>query len=67
MTYYAQVIKEFADKKGIENLVLVGHSMGGQIALTAALQYPDLVDKLVLIAPTGFETFNKGEPVGLPM
>lgn len=61
MTYYAQVIKEFAEKKEIENLVLVGHSMGGQIALTAALQYPDLVDKLVLIAPAGFETFNKGE------
>ena len=61
MTYYAQVIKEFAEKKGIENLVLVGHSMGGQIALTAALQYPELVDKLVLIAPAGFETFNKGQ------
>ena len=61
MTYYAQVIKEFADKKGLKNLVLVGHSMGGQIALTTALQYPNLIKKLVLIAPAGFETFNKGE------
>lgn len=61
MTYYAQVIKEFAEKKGIENLVLVGHSMGGQIALTTALQYPELVEKLVLIAPAGFEVFNKGQ------
>ena len=61
MTYYAQVIKEFAAKKGLKNVVLVGHSMGGQIALTTALQYPDLVEKLVLIAPAGFEQFNKGE------
>lgn len=61
MTYYAQVIKEFADKKGLDNVVLVGHSMGGQIALTAALQYPDFVEKLVLIAPAGFEVFNKGQ------
>lgn len=61
MTYYAQVIKEFCDAKGIEEVVLAGHSMGGQIALTAALQYPDLVKKLVLIAPAGFETFNKGQ------
>ena len=61
MTYYAQVIKEFADKKGIKDLVLVGHSMGGQIDLTTALQYPDLVEKLILIAPAGFETFNKGQ------
>lgn len=61
MTYYAQIIKEFADKKNLDNIVLVGHSMGGQIALTAALQYPDLVEKLILIAPAGFETFNKGQ------
>lgn len=61
MTYYAQVIKEFAEKKEIKNVVLVGHSMGGQIALTTALQYPDLVEKLVLVAPAGFETFNKGQ------
>lgn len=61
MTYYAQIIKEFVAKKGLKNIVLVGHSMGGQIALTTALQYPDLVEKLVLIAPAGFEPFNKGE------
>lgn len=61
MTYYAQIISEFAEKKGLDNIVLVGHSMGGQIALTAALQYPELVDKLVLIAPAGFEVFNKGQ------
>lgn len=61
MTYYAQVIKEFAAKKGLEKVTLVGHSMGGQIGLTAALQHPDLVEKLILIAPAGFETFNKGQ------
>ncbi|MFA5619342.1 MAG: alpha/beta hydrolase [Weeksellaceae bacterium] len=61
MTYYAGVIKEFIDKKQLKNVVLVGHSMGGQIAMTAALQYPDAVQKLVLIAPAGFEQFNKGQ------
>lgn len=61
MTYFAGIIKEFIDKKKLDNVVLVGHSMGGQIALTAALQYPQMVEKLVLIAPAGFEQFNKGE------
>lgn len=61
MSYYAQIIHEFVQKKNLKNVVLVGHSMGGQIALTTALQYPDLVNKLVLIAPAGFETFNKGQ------
>lgn len=61
MTYYAQIIKELIEKKGLKNVVLVGHSMGGQISLTTALQYPELIDKLVLIAPAGFEVFNKGQ------
>ena len=61
MTYYAQIIKEFIEKKNLDNIVLVGHSMGGQIALTAALQYPEVVEKLILVAPAGFETFNKGQ------
>lgn len=35
-------------------LVLVGHSMGGEIALNVALAEPERIDALVLIAPAGF-------------
>src|SRR5690625_2659656 len=61
MTYYAGVLKEISEVLELKNVVLVGHSMGGQIALTAALQYPQWVEKMVLVAPAGFEKFNKGE------
>ena len=61
MTYYATIIKDFMAKLGLERAVLAGHSMGGQIAMTTALSYPEMVDKLILTAPAGFETFNKGE------
>ncbi|MCB0571548.1 MAG: alpha/beta fold hydrolase [Phaeodactylibacter sp.] len=61
MTYFATVIKDFLDVLGIDKAVLVGHSMGGQIALTTALSYPEKVESLVLVAPAGFETFHKGE------
>ncbi|MBE0597439.1 MAG: alpha/beta fold hydrolase [Desulfuromonadales bacterium] len=37
---------------GIKRASLVGHSMGCQIAVEAALQEPSLVDRLVLIGPT---------------
>lgn len=36
-------------------LVLVGHSMGGEIALATAIAEPDRVAALVLIAPAGFD------------
>mgnify|MGYP001305517098 CR=1 FL=1 len=61
MSFYAGVIKEFCDKLGIRQVNIAGHSMGGQIAMVAALKYPELVNKLILIAPAGFETFNKGQ------
>ncbi len=46
---------------GLEQAVVVGHSMGGQIALTVALAHPDRVEALVLSAPAGIETFSAGE------
>lgn len=61
MEFYADVIRQFCQKKGLTNVVLAGHSMGGQISMVTALKYPELVSKLILIAPAGFEIFNKGE------
>lgn len=34
-------------------MAIVGHSTGGQIVWTLALERPELTDRLVLIAPTG--------------
>ncbi len=59
MAAYAQTVLQLMDKLKIKQATLVGHSMGGQIAITTALQAPDRVSKLVLAAPAGLETFTE--------
>ena len=49
----ARFLVEFADELGIERFSVVGNSAGGLIAGVTALQYPDRVDKVVLVAAAG--------------
>jgi len=46
-------IGDFMDEMGIEKAHLVGQSLGGGIALQTALQFPEKVDKLVLVGSAG--------------
>jgi pimeloyl-ACP methyl ester carboxylesterase len=48
---YVEELKHLLDHLQIDRAVLVGHSIGGQIATDFALTYPDRVTKLVLVAP----------------
>ncbi|MEA2461689.1 MAG: hypothetical protein QOH90_1866 [Actinomycetota bacterium] len=50
--FYAEWLKDLLDERGIERAHLVGNSMGGRVAIEAALRYPERVDKLVLLAPS---------------
>jgi len=50
VTSYAEAIVAFLDEVGIARAVIAGHSMGGAIALTLALDFPDRVAGLVLVA-----------------
>lgn len=61
LSFYAQVLSELLDELKIERATWMGHSMGGQIAMVAALNHPDRVSRLVLISPAGFEAFTDGE------
>ena len=60
LQFFADAVTAFLKKKKIKNAVLVGHSMGGQTAIIAALQNKS-INKLILIAPAGLETFTEKE------
>ncbi|MEM7268830.1 MAG: alpha/beta hydrolase [Pseudomonadota bacterium] len=47
----ARIIADFLEAEGIASPTLVGHSLGGAVSLTVALNHPDRVGALALIAP----------------
>ncbi|PJF26833.1 MAG: hypothetical protein CUN53_06365 [Phototrophicales bacterium] len=56
----AKFIRDFMAAVDLPKVHLIGHSMGGAIAMHFAVMYPSQVDKLVLVAPAGI-----GSVVGL--
>ena len=54
MKMFARSIREFMDAQSIARASIVGHSLGGAIALEFAYDYSARVDKLVLIAPATY-------------
>ncbi len=61
MMFFANTVKSLLQELNIDKATVAGHSMGGQIAMTIALHYPELVEKLILVSPAGFETFTEGQ------
>ncbi len=45
----AEDIKVFMEEKWMFHAAVIGHSMGGKVAMQLALNYPDMVEKLVVI------------------
>lgn len=66
MAWQAALMIGTLDALGIdEPVVVVGHSMGGQIALRMALSFSERVKRLVLISPAGIESFSPAESAWL--
>lgn len=51
LTEQASIVAEFIRKLGLNRPLLVGHSLGGAIALGVALDHPEVVKALALVAP----------------
>jgi pimeloyl-ACP methyl ester carboxylesterase len=51
------------EKLGAGRVILMGHSMGGMLAMRYALMYPDQLEALALVDPIGLEDWKaKGVP-----
>ncbi len=46
---FVSLVDQFMEQMGIVNAPLVGHSMGGTVSLSVAIQYPQRVSKVVVV------------------
>src|SRR5919112_6471921 len=53
---YGRWVNELCDKLGLEQIDLVGNSMGGYIAAEVAIQFPERVSRLVLVSAAGISS-----------
>ena len=51
---YANGMRDLLAVLGHDRVTVVGHSFGGGVAMQFAYQYPELVERLVLVSPGGF-------------
>ncbi len=58
----AQNTKAVLDHLKLDKVYLLGHSMGGMLAVRFTLMYPEVVEKLVLENPIGLEDWKTAAP-----
>ena len=51
---YANGMRDLLTLLGIDRVTVVGHSLGGGVAMQFAYQFPERTERLVLVAPGGF-------------
>jgi pimeloyl-ACP methyl ester carboxylesterase len=47
----ARVVRRFIEERGLERPLVVGHSLGGAVALTLAVEHPGAISGIALISP----------------
>lgn len=53
---FADTVRRALARMGVERCILIGNSLGGAVCIRIALDDPDLVAGLVMMAPGGIET-----------
>jgi len=54
--------RRILDRAGIQKTAILGHSMGGMLAVRFALMFPEVTEKLILENPIGLEDYKTMVP-----
>jgi pimeloyl-ACP methyl ester carboxylesterase len=55
---YGRTVQTLCDRLGLGHVDIVGNSMGGYIGAEVAIQFPQLVDQLLLVSAAGITSAN---------
>ena len=55
---YAKALHDFLVEQGLQRATLVGHSFGCRVAMVLASTYPQMVERMLLVAPAGLKRFS---------
>lgn len=61
LDFFSNTLVQFIKHLQLNDVTWMGHSMGGQICLHAALHYTNYVQTLILCSPAGFEYYLPNE------
>jgi len=62
-SFYAKTFQDMLDALNISKAHVLGLATGGSVGIKMAIDYPDLLDRLILVnSPGGLSMFQAGEP-----
>ena len=64
---YISFLKDFLNNLNIEQCILVGNSLGGEIAWRFAIEEPSMTRKLILIDASGYPVNSKSIPIAFKL
>jgi pimeloyl-ACP methyl ester carboxylesterase len=64
---YTRWVVQVLDALGVQHCVLVGNSLGGQIAWETAVNQPRRISKLVLVDAAGYPIASQSVPIGFTL
>lgn len=56
--FFVRTLFEFIDNLEIQNSILIGSSLGGQIITELAIAEPKLINKMILVSPSGAVNYS---------
>uniref|UniRef100_A0A3B5MGB3 1-acylglycerol-3-phosphate O-acyltransferase ABHD5 n=1 Tax=Xiphophorus couchianus TaxID=32473 RepID=A0A3B5MGB3_9TELE len=64
---FVESIEQWRAKVGVESMIILGHNLGGFLAVSYAIKYPARLKHLILVEPWGFpevqETMEADRPI----